>query len=168
MRQLAFASPARWPALLFAAAMLALAPVHQASAKDLTAKQFLQGIYASYMGSDAYGIAWRGPKASRYFDDTLTKLIAKDIAQSEGEVGRLGADPFVDAQDFDIPSVKIEVTVEDAAEAKAAASFTNMSQRTRVEYDLVKTPRGWRIANITWPSRSEDLRSILSGPPPSN
>jgi hypothetical protein len=135
-----------------------------AKAKDETPGQFLQSIYAAYMGSNSYGVRWRGPKSGQYFDPALTKLISKDLKESGGEVGRIGADPFVDAQDFEIESLRVDVTEEPGDKAKAVVTFVNLSQPVRVEYALVKTPQGWRIADIRWQGRKESFRSLLSGP----
>jgi hypothetical protein len=148
--------------LAIAALIVSLGPSPDALAKDQSARQFLQAIYASY-GSNGDGVRWRGSKTGQYFDQTLTKLIAKDLKESEGEVGRIDADPFVYAQDFDISSLTIDILSEGAQRAKAVVSFTNLSEPTRVEFDLVNTSQGWRIANITWPDGGT-LRDVLSGP----
>jgi len=132
-------------------------------AKDQTPKQFLQAIYAPY-SANGYGLRWRGPKTGQYFDESLTKLILRDMKESEGEIGRIAVDPFVFAQDFGISSLKIEILSQDMQRAKAVASFTNLSKPTRVLYDLVSTAQGWRIANIIWPEEGTDMRAILSGP----
>lgn len=146
-----------------AALLFFLGPSPSAQAKDQNAKQFLQAIYASY-GSNGYGLRWRGPKTDQYFDQTLTKLIAKDLKESKGGIGRIDVDPFIYAQDFDISSLKIETLSEDTQNAKALVSFVNLSQPTKVKFDLVNTAQGWRIANITWPQDGKDLRTLLSGP----
>lgn len=145
---------------------LPTSPQAFAKDRDQGARQFLQAIYAQYAGTNVNGVRWRGPKSSQYFSQALTKLIAKDIKESGGDVGRIGVDPFVDAQDFDITTLKIEIVSENAEEAKAIVSFINMSEPTQVTFDLTNTSQGWRIANMAWAGESRDLLSILSSPMP--
>ena len=144
---------AAWPGVLHAA--------------DTAPRQFLTAIYKAYSGADATGISWRGNKADRYFDPALTKLILRDVKESKGEVGRIDFDPFVAGQDFEITNLDIAIVSESTEAASAIVSFTNLGQPTKIRYDLTKTAKGWRIANIIWIAPDDlkgDLRSILSRP----
>lgn len=148
-------------ALLVVCLMLS---AHQAAAKDEKPEQFLQEIYKSYTGKNPDGVRWRGPEASRYFDARLTKLILEDLKETDGGIGRMDADPFIDAQDFRIRNLRIDIVTADADKAKAMVSFVNLSQPTKIAFDLAMTRQGWRIANITWPQWNTDFVSIMSGP----
>jgi len=152
-------------ALLAAALPAGIALTGPAVAQTQPPKQFLLGIYKQYTGKDARGLDRVGrDKASRYFDDALTDLIVRDQDESEGEFGRLGFDPFVNGQDFEIRDVGITVSPEEGDRVRATASFVNFGRRQRVFYDLVRTEKGWRISNISWPGTKETLLSIMSGP----
>ncbi|MCB8820491.1 DUF3828 domain-containing protein [Microvirga rosea] len=147
--------------------LLFVAPSSPLMAAESTPQQFLTSIYKNYKGSDASGVRWRGSKAGQYFDAALTKLILQDLKESKGEVGRIEFDPFVDAQDFDLDKLDIKIVSQDANAASALVSFNNLGEPHEIAYDLVKTPKGWRIANMTWKrsgTGGDDLRSVLSRP----
>lgn len=138
-----------------------------AYAADETAKQFLERIYKPYLRADGDGLDYQSPGKSRlYFDSELNELFQRDQKEAQGEVGRLDFDPFVKAQDFTIKAVRVTIKDERPGHAKGIAAFTNAGQAAIVEYDLVKTARGWRIANIIWPDEKNDLKSVLSQPFP--
>lgn len=156
---------------LLLAVMLALLALTVLSgrpgAADDGPRQFLLSIYKKYSGPGAMGLDWRGNRASLYFDPAMTKLILRDVRESKGEVGRIGFDPFTAGQDFEIKGLGIEIVSQDGETAQAVASFRNLGQPAKIRYDLVKTAKGWRIANIVWIAPEDfkgDLRSILSGP----
>jgi Protein of unknown function (DUF3828) len=134
-----------------------------ARAADPSAQSFVQAIYDQYKGKDAKGVELTNDAAvRRYFAPPLAALIIKDRRQARGEVGKLGADPFIDAQDWEIDDVN--VTLRDVAADKAIAtvSFTNLGERQTVVLELVKLKQDWRIANITW-DRKATLRGLLTG-----
>jgi Protein of unknown function (DUF3828) len=134
-----------------------------ARAADPSAQSFVQAIYDQYKGKDAKGVELSGNAAvRRYFAPALAALIIKDRRQARGEVGKLDADPFIDAQDWEIDDVN--VTLRDVAADKAIAtvSFKNLGERQTVVLELVKLKQDWRIANITW-DRKATLRGLLTG-----
>lgn len=143
---------------------LAVALVAPATrAADPSAQSFVQAIYDQYKGKDAKGVELAGNAAvRRYFAPGLAALIIKDRRQARGEVGKLDADPFIDAQDWEIDDVN--VTLRDVAADKAIAtvSFKNLGERQTVVLELVKLKQDWRIANITW-DRKATLRGLLTG-----
>lgn len=148
--------------VLIVMGLSAPAPSH---AQDDGPKQFLQGIYRQYLGKNASGVDYSSEKlAGRYFDDTLTELIVRDQKESEGELGRIGFDPFINAQDYQIRSVDVTITQEDADRAKGVVSFTNFGRRQKVTYDLTRTAKGWRISDIRWTGTKDTFRSLLSEP----
>jgi hypothetical protein len=148
-----------------AAFMGCFGPSLRPLAAELTAKQFLEGLYRPYLGSGDGGPGYRVlAKRGDTFDDTLSKLIRDDEKESDGDVGRLGADPFVNAQDFDLSKLTIKVADEKAMRTTATVAFLNHGERMTVTYDLVRTPKGWRIADIRWSGMSESLKTLLMGP----
>src|SRR6266851_5095212 len=120
-------------------------------AAEPSAKSFVETIYAAYKGKNANGISLDNDAAvRRYFEPKLAALIIKDRRDARGEVGKLGSDPFIDAQDWEIDSV--DVAVRDAGSDQAIASvlFKSLGERRTVVLALVKLKGGWRIADITW------------------
>jgi Protein of unknown function (DUF3828) len=137
--------------------------VPTARAADPSAQSFVQAIYDQYKGKDAKGVELTNDAAvRRYFAPALAALIIKDRRQARGEVGKLGADPFIDAQDWEIDSVQVALSDIAAGKARATVSFKNLGQPQTVILDLVKLKQDWRIADITW-DRKATLRGLLTG-----
>jgi hypothetical protein len=127
-----------------------------------SAKSFVEGIYAAYKGKDARGVSLGSNAAvRRYFEPKLAALIIKDRKEARGEVGKLGADPFIDAQDWEIDAVDIAVREIAPDKASATVSFKSLGEQRTVVLALVKLRMGWRIADIT-SDRNETLREFLS------
>src|SRR5262245_256925 len=143
---------------------LALALVGPAArAAEPSAQSFVQAIYEQYKGKDAKGVELSSDAAvRRYFAPALAALILKDRRQARGEVGKLGSDPFIDAQDWEIDSVNVALRDVAADKAIATVSFKNLGKPQTVVLDLVKLKQDWRIANITW-DRKATLRGLLTG-----
>jgi hypothetical protein len=151
--------------LMIAAALVLIAkPV---LAADASAKTFVTGIYEAYKGSGAKGLPLDSEGAiRRYFEPSLAALIIKDrrSAAHRREVGKLDGDPFVDAQDWDIDKLDVDVTENAPGKAKATVKFVNLDQPATVVLDLVKIGKNWRITNITWlrDSKPETLRALFT------
>ena len=132
------------------------------SAAESSAKSFVEGIYAAYKGKDARGVSLESDAAvRRYFEPKPAALIIKDRKDARGEVGKLDADPFIDAQDWEIDAVNIAVRETVSDKASATVSFTSLGEQRTVLLALVKLKMGWRIADIT-SDRKETLRELLS------
>jgi len=130
-------------------------------AAEPSAKSFVEAIYAAYKGKNANGISLDSDAAvRRYFEPKLAALIIKDRQDAHGEVGKLGSDPFIDAQDWEIDAVDVAVREIAADKASATVSFKNVDEHT-VILDLIKLRVGWRIANITWDGNAT-LHEILT------
>jgi len=133
-----------------------------AGAADASAQAFVAAIYNPYKGKNGNGISLESDAAiRRYFEPGLAALIIKDRKDARGEVSKLDADPFIDAQDWDIPA--FEIAVRDVAPDKASATvtFRNFDKPTTVVLELVKLKQGWRIADIAW--QHEDESGTLRG-----
>ena len=153
---------ARWTALL-ATCIGAVFITAAARAADPSAQSFVQAIYDRYKGKDAKSVEMTDNAAvRRYFAPALAALIIKDRRQARGEVGKLDADPFIDAQDWEIDGVEVAVRDTAVGKARATVSFKNLGQPQTVILDLVKLKQDWRIADITW-DRKATLRALLSG-----
>ena len=153
---------ARRKILMAVGICVALATV-DARAAEPSAKSFVESIYAAYKGKDSKGISLETDAAvRRYFDPKLAALIIKDREDAQGEVGKLGSDPFIDAQDWEIEGVEVAVRDTAAGKARATVSFKNLGQPETVILDLVKLKQNWRIADITW-DRKATLRGVLTG-----
>jgi Protein of unknown function (DUF3828) len=132
------------------------------SAAEPSAKAFVEGIYAAYKGKEARGVSLDSNAAvRRYFEPKLAALIIKDRKDARGEVGKLGADPFIDAQDWEIDAVDIAIREIAPDKASATVSFKSLGEQRTVVLALVKLKMGWRIADIT-SDRKETLREFLS------
>jgi Protein of unknown function (DUF3828) len=140
--------------VLLAAAVLAVL-ASASFGDDSTPLAFLESIYRRYEKSQEFVDISSAAKAARYFTPSVTKLIARDFAESKrkNEVGRLDVDPFINGQDW--TPTKIELKVEPGSKPDRAlgiASFTPPDGKaTRsIKLDLAKTAAGWRISDIRW------------------
>jgi hypothetical protein len=133
-----------------------------APAAETSAESFVAGIYDRYKGKDAQGIALgTAAQVQLYFVPNVAAMILADPAQGRGDVGQLEADPFVDAQDWDIERFDVTLRHPGPDKATATVSFRNVGKQRTVVLDLVRLPEGWRIADITW-DRNATLRGVLT------
>jgi hypothetical protein len=133
-----------------------------ARAAEPSAKPFVESIYAAYKGKDSKGISLETDAAvRRYFDPKLAALIIKDRKDAHGEVGKLGSDPFIDAQDWQIDAVDVAIRAITPDQASATVSFKSLGEQCTIVLALVKRKTGWRIADIT-SDRNGSLRALLS------
>lgn len=131
-------------ALIFGAT-LAAAPAQAAQ----SAKEFVDGIYKSYMGKNAKGIPIDSARAKKLITPGLMKLIDNDAksAAKNGDAPELEGDPFIDAQDFQMKSYKVEIKDLGPTKATATVSLQDKvpTESKRVVLDLVKVGDDWRI-----------------------
>jgi hypothetical protein len=120
-----------------------------------SARVFLAGIYAAYLGpsSASRGVAIdTRARIGRYFAPDLAALIADDAdaAARNGDEGELDGDPFIDGQDWTITDLAIAVRPAGPRRAVGVVTFRNFGKPTSVTLDLVLLPPGWRITDIHW------------------
>lgn len=148
--------------LAFAAlCLIVLLPLH-AGAAEQTPRAFLQAIYQQYIGANAAGVTldedtdWR-----RYFTPDLAQIIIADYAKAaqSGDIPNLDGDPFVDAQDWSISKVQIEVDDKATDKTVGKVSFSNAGKAMALTLDLVKIDGAWKINDIHGPEGS--LRDIF-------
>jgi uncharacterized protein DUF3828 len=138
-----------------------------AFANDGSALALIKRIYAAYRGKDAKGIPLTDTAAlGRYFNPSLVTLIVEDQrnAARRNETPKLDGDPFVDAQDWQIPDFDVAVTDTGPGEATATVKFVNQGEATTVALDLVTVNASWRITDIVWSrdGKPETLRGQLA------
>jgi hypothetical protein len=148
---------------LVGAAMLALASI--AAAAEETAESFVNAIYAQYKpeAKKPQGVRLDTDAAIRkIFEPSLAALIIADnaAAKKNDDIPTLDGDPFVDAQDWKITNVVISVAHDGADKAAATVNFKNLGKATVVKLQLVKTPAGWRVADVVWPGDEGNLRGL--------
>ena len=138
-----------------------LAKTQIASAQSASAQAFVEAIYKPYLNKDFKGISYSSEAGlRRYFEPKLVSAMIKDIkaAARRKEVGTLDGDPFIDAQDWEISNLAVDVKTA-GDKANATVTFTNLGKAITVALDLVKTAAGWRIADIVAPTGS--LRKLF-------
>lgn len=120
---------------------------------ETTAQAFVEKLYRPYLDPGFQGQPYGD--TARFFVPALAQAMDRDNreARRRNEVPTLNGDPFVDAQDWEISKLSIDVTAGGDA-ATARVSFHNFGEPKRVLLELVKAPTGWRIAEIKAPSGS--------------
>jgi hypothetical protein len=130
-----------------------------------SAKAFLHSIYDRYVGPEdkARPIDYSKPRELRdYFEPSLAGFIHKDFirAKKADDVPTLDADPFIDAQDWEIKSFDIQVTAVDADHANAVVKFDNTGEHKVLHIQLVRIARNWRIHDIDYGGAEGTLRGL--------
>lgn len=144
-------------------ALAVLAP-GLANTADTTAKDFVSGLYRSYVGKDAPGLLVDTPRFKAAVTPGLWRLIEADSnrAARRSEVPDLDGDPFVDAQDWDIKAVGVEIEERGKDKAQATVSFTNFDKPVTVRLALVRMNGAWKIDDVMGPRR-KSIRALLGG-----
>ncbi len=112
---------------------------------------------------------WQKPNRDRLMSRALAGLFARDELYQEeaGEMGNLGADPFLSGQDGEVKTLKVTVT-ESPANGKAlvTASFRSFRQPVSVRLRMIEEGGAWRIDDIVNRVEGQDyaVRDLLSQP----
>jgi len=138
--------------------LLAAASARAWAADPPSARAFVDGIYRAYrspseMSATGVGIALDSAgQVRRYFAPDLAALIIADksSAAKKGDEPALDGDPFIDAQDWGLTNLRIDVRDVDRAHAAATVTFANFGKPATVRLDLVLVKGGWRIDDIHW------------------
>ncbi len=136
-------------------------PVREAYA--ITARQ-LAGS-----GGKPVAAPWQKPHRDRLMSRALAGMFARDeLYQDEaGEMGHLGADPFLSGQDGEIKNLKVSVTSPPAGgKAQVTASFRSFKQPVSVRFRMVEEGGAWKIDDIVNRVEGQDyaVRDLLSQP----
>jgi hypothetical protein len=132
-----------------------------ALAQDPAARNFLDGIYSAYNTPNSPGTRINSKALlARYFTPSLAALIERDAqqAKAKNEPPELNGDPFIDAQDWDIKGLAIDLRESGKDRATATVKFSNFGEAREVKLELIKTGAGWRIDEIHW--REGTLRGL--------
>jgi hypothetical protein len=139
--------------LAFIAALIAAAPTAE------TPRDFVERLYAGYRDKDYSPLA----RPERIFAAPLVAAIREDSRLSRDEVGYMDADPLCQCQDAAglRPAIR-EIDLSGGARAvvHVLLDFPG-SDRRDLRLRLVRTGRGWRVADVVTadePSLLESLR----------
>ena len=86
----------------------------------------------------------------KYFDKQLADLLWKDASTKREDVGPLNGDPLYNAQDMEIKNFVIGQATISGKTAKLKVSFVNFDRNEEIFFDLVSTPVGWKVSNLTY------------------
>jgi hypothetical protein len=117
-----------------------------------TPEAVVNEIYGYYEGANSIGIWPTDPDLRPLFTPRLMEMLEADdeLAEQQG-IGRLGFDPFIDAQDFVLDDLDVSVAGRSENAAQVEASFTNFGQPTRIVYHLIRNDGRWLIDDIEAP-----------------
>ena len=135
------------------AAFLGVLPFAAGAQQPETASAFVNAIYQPYRQKGFRGQPYT--EAERYFEPELAAAMRRDAAaaRQRNEVPLLNGDPFIDAQEWEITTLAIAVSTE-GERAAAGVALVNLGRPYALALTLVRTPAGWRIADILAPSGS--------------
>ncbi len=114
---------------------------------------FLQAIYEPYQKRDFKGQPYT--EATRFFAPDLARAMERDmrLAKQYHQPPTLDGDPFMDAQEWQVSDLVVRASGSGDS-ATGVVSFANFGKPKRLAIDLVRTPVGWRIADIAGSSGS--------------
>ena len=112
---------------------------------------------------------WRPPHRDKLMTRSLAALFARDdLYQDEaGEIGHIGADPFINGQDGEVKLLKVNVVEEpENGRALVNASFRSFKQQVTVRFRMIEEGGGWRIDDIInrFEGKDYSVRDMLSQP----
>lgn len=153
----------RGAARLLVAAALGLAAGGGSSVASDDPAAFVAAIYDTYTDG-GLGLPLDSPATVRqFFEPRLAAMILDDhaLAAELGDMPKLGADPFVDAQDWDLTDIRVAVEAMTPDRAEGHVAFVNFGAPKRVDLVLVRGEDGsWRIHDILWEQGS--LRGLYT------
>jgi hypothetical protein len=142
-------------ALLLAAAALVSGPASE------TPRQFMTRVYAQYRHKDFSPFT----HPERYFSPRLRAAIAEDARLAHGEVGYVDGDPICQCQDAAGMRPSVTAVAQHGANATVRVTIGWENDPARpATFTLVRTPAGWRIADVG----SADEPSLLGAIEKSN
>jgi len=94
---------------------------------------------------------WRPPHRDQLMSRSLAALFARDDTYQEeaGDIGHVGADPFIQGQDGEVKNLRVTVTQPPAGgKAVVTANFRSFGKAMAVPFRMVEEGGGWRIDDI--------------------
>ncbi|WP_066476090.1 DUF3828 domain-containing protein [Bosea sp. WAO] len=112
--------------------------------------------------------AWRPPHRDRLMSRELAALFARDDLYQEesGEMGQIGADPFLNGQDGEIKKLSLDTIPVAPGKATVIASFRSFGKPVAVQFRMVRENGGWRIDDIIdqFDGKDYSVREALAQP----
>lgn len=108
---------------------------------------------------------WRPPHRDVLLSKGLAALFARDdLYQDEsGDMGHVGADPFIQGQDGEVKNLTVTLTQPPAnGKAQVTARFRSFGKTVSVPFQMVEEGGGWRIDDIG--AGKASIRRDLSQP----
>lgn len=110
----------------------------------------VQYAYQPYASDDAAGVDHKG----LYSPSLLALFEADEARTSEGEIGALDFDPFVNGQDYELTGLEVTEAITNGDQSLVAVSFYNFGTFHQLMFTLVHRAEGWKI---------DDIESVLPG-----
>lgn len=111
---------------------------------------------------------WRPPHRDKLLSTSLAALFARDdVYQDEaGEMGHIGADPFINGQDGEVKKLNFDTIPVAAGKATVLANFRSFGKPMVVTFKMLRENGGWRIDDIvnTFEGKDYSVREQLSQP----
>ncbi len=102
-------------------------------------------------GGKAAQPPFRPPHRQKLMSTSLSQLFARDETYMEeaGEMGNIGADPFLSGQDGEIKNLRVSVSgTPSDGRAEVVAAFRSFGQPVTVRFRMVEEAGSWRIDDI--------------------
>jgi hypothetical protein len=159
--------------LLFATAVLLVAPFAHAQRPQTTPDALVRSLYTAHKNrrTDPLFQMKNRTLLEKYFAKDLAGLLWKDAKTSaeKNEVGALDGDPLYNAQDMKITAFRIKAPEYGEGNRELAdvpVTFKNLGKEQTVLFRLERDSRkAWRITDIFYPGNdasSSSLRKILT------
>ena len=111
---------------------------------------------------------WRPPHRDKLMSKGLAALFARDdLYQDEsGEMGQIGADPFLNGQDGEVKKLSFDTLPVAAGKATVLANFRSFGKPVVVEFRVLLENGSWRIDDIvnSFEGKDYSVREALSQP----
>lgn len=111
---------------------------------------------------------WRPPHRDRLLSAGLAALFARDdLYQDEsGEMGQIGADPFLNGQDGEVKKLSLDTIPVAAGKATVMATFRSFGRPVTARFEMLRENGGWRIDDIvdSFEGKDYSVRQQLSQP----
>jgi hypothetical protein len=88
------------------------------------------------------------PTTRKGAEQYLEPALALGYQKNDQDVG---ADPFINAQDWCLRDLVISVGKNDGKKATVTAQFTNLGNAHKITYELINTAKGWLIYDLSSP-----------------
>ena len=112
--------------------------------------------------------AWRPPHRDKLMTRNFAALFARDDLYQEesGDMGQIGADPFLNGQDGEIKKLSFDTIPVAAGKATVFANFRSFGKPVVVEFKMLRENDHWRIDDIvnSFEGKSYSIRETLSQP----